>query len=149
MAWFKKDRPAEPESVLKVETMKIILPLRLQACERFVLYLERIHPNNLLLRLNPANLSAADLQAQMIRTVREEFEYNLSQQLYISQTTWELIRNAKEEMISLVNRASSTIPAGSTAPTLVQAVLDLAMEKGKLPVDKALEAVKKEIKGVL
>jgi len=151
MIWplVRKDSVPAPSGNLGTEQMKIILPLRLQACERFVLYLERIHPQNLLLRLSQTAPSAPDLQSQMIRTIREEFEYNLSQQLYISQTTWELIRNAKEEMISLVNRAATSVQANGTVAALTQNVLDLSMEKGQLPVDKAIAAVKQEIRGLL
>jgi hypothetical protein len=151
MIWplVRRENAPSPYGTLGTEQMKIILPLRLQACERFVLYLERIHPQNLLLRLSQAAPTAPDLQVQMIRTIREEFEYNLSQQLYISPTTWELIRNAKEEMISLVNRAATSVHANGTVAALIQAVLDLSMEKGELPVDKAIEAVKKEIRGLL
>ena len=127
------------------EGQKILLPLRLQACERFVLYLERIHPNNLLLRVSQPGQGIQELQSLLIRTIREEFEYNLSQQLYISQGTWELIRNAKEEAISLVNRAAAGLPDGSTSSDLSRAILDLAMERGKLPSALAIDAVKREL----
>ena len=127
------------------ESQKILIPLKLQACERFVLYLERIHPNNLLLRFSQPGQSVQDLQSAMVRTIREEFEYNLSQQLYISQGTWELIRNAKEEAISLVNRAAAGLPAGSTSADLSRAILDLSMERGKLPSAIAIDAVKREL----
>lgn len=128
------------------EELKILLPLRLQACERFVLFLERINPNNLLLRVSQPGQGARELHALIIRTIREEFEYNLSQQLYVSQGTWELIRSAKEEAISLVNRAADRLPEGSTASDLSRAILDLSMERDKLPSAKAIDAVKREIR---
>jgi hypothetical protein len=128
------------------EELKILLPLRLQACERFVLFLERINPNNLLLRVSQPGQGARELQALLIRTIREEFEYNLSQQLYVSQGTWELIRSAKEEAISLVNRAADRLPEGTDASDLSRAILDLSMERDKLPSAKAIDAVKTEIR---
>jgi hypothetical protein len=128
------------------EEQKILLPLRLQACERFVLYLERISPNNLLLRVSQPGAGVRELQALLIRTIREEFEYNLSQQLYISQGTWELVRNAKEEAISLVNRAADNLPANANPADLSRAILDLSMERDKLPSAKAIDAIKKEIR---
>ncbi len=128
------------------EELKILLPLRLQACERFVLFLERINPNNLLLRVPQLGQPAQEYQAQLIRNIREEFEYNLSQQLYISQGTWELVRNAKEEAISLVNRAAARLPVQSTASDLSRAILDLSMEREKLPSVIAINAVKAELR---
>lgn len=127
------------------EEQKILLPLRLQACERFILYLERITPNNLLVRLHQPAQSASDFQASLIRAVREEFEYNLSQQLYVTQGTWELIRNAKEETISLINRAAASLTKGAQPADLSKTILDLSMELEKLPATKAIEAVKKEV----
>jgi len=124
---------------------KVILPLRLQAYERFVLFLERIHPSNLLMRISNPELRAAQLQALLVRTIREEFEYNLSQQLYISGQSWELIKNAKEEMVAMINKAS--MKTGEQAPSgdLVKAILELLVEKGKLPSELALEEIKKEL----
>ncbi len=124
---------------------KIILPLRLQAYERFVLFLERIHPSNLILRLNNSEMTRAQLQSMLVRTIRDEFEYNLSQQLYISGHAWELIKNAKEEMITLINRAS--LKAGEQASTddFVKTIFEMVVEKGKLPSELALDEIRKEI----
>jgi hypothetical protein len=142
---MKNRQPLVREQNSGSESQKVLIPLRLQACERFVLYLERINPNNLLLRVSHSGLGLHEYQALLVRTIREEFEYNLSQQLYISQGTWELIRNAKEESISLVNRAAEGLPQGSAAADLPRAILDLAMERGKLPSAIAIDAVKREL----
>lgn len=128
------------------EEQKVLVPLRLQACERFILYLERISPNNLLLRINQPGQSAREFQSTLLRTIREEFDYNLSQQLYVSPETWELIRHAKEEAISLVNRAAAALPENANSSDLSRIILDLSMEKHKLPASKAIEAVKQEIR---
>jgi hypothetical protein len=143
---LKTGQPSDQIPDSGSEELKVLLPLRLQACERFVLFLERINPNNLLLRVSQPGQGARELHALIIRTIREEFEYNLSQQLYVSQGTWELIRSAKEEAISLVNRAADRLPEGSTAADLSRAILDLSMERDKLPSAKAIDAVKREIR---
>jgi len=122
-----------------------ILPLRLQAYERFVLFLERIHPSNLVMRLNSAELKAGQFQSLLLRTIREEFEYNLSQQLYISTGSWEIIKNAKEETIALINNASSGLAENATSSDLVKKVFELTISRGKLPVETALEEVKGEL----
>jgi hypothetical protein len=122
-----------------------ILPLRLQAYERFVLFLERIHPSNLVLRLNSPELSALQLQSLLVRTIREEFEYNLSQQLYVSDNSWELIKNAKEETIAMINNACSGLPEEAHSADLVKSVFEMAVARGKLPVETALGEIKKEL----
>jgi hypothetical protein len=122
-----------------------ILPLRLQAYERFVLFLERIHPSNLVMRLNSAELTALQMQSLLVRTIREEFEYNLSQQLYVSGNSWELIKNAKEETIAMINHASSGLPDDARSADLVKMVFEVSISRGKLPVETALEEIKKEL----
>jgi hypothetical protein len=127
------------------EEQKIILPLRLQAYERLVLFLERIHPNNLILRLNRPDLSATQLQSQLVKTVREEFEYNLSQQLYISSKSWEMIKNAKEETINSIHQAASKIGENESSAELVRVLFEQFLDKEKLPVERALDELKREI----
>jgi hypothetical protein len=146
LLWYylKHTRKTIPETP-KNEDQKIILPLRLQAYERFVLFLERIHPSNLLMRINSPELPAYQLQSLLIRTIREEFEYNLSQQLYVSQRSWEMVRNAKEETVSMINQAFAKVGEDATSSDLVKEILELSISRGKLPVDMAIEEIKTEL----
>jgi hypothetical protein len=128
-----------------MEEQKIILPLRLQAYERIVLFLERITPNNLIMRLNRPEMNAMQFQSLLIRTIREEFEYNLSQQLYISSKAWELVKNAKEETISMINQASSKVNETANSADLIRILFEEFLGKDNLPVDQALDEVKKEL----
>lgn len=130
------------------EEKKIILPLRLQACERIILYLERIIPNNLIMRMNTPDLTASQLQTLLVRTIREEFEYNLSQQLYLSSQTWELVKNAKEETISMINQAGSKVGTEAQGVDLARAIFDEFLGKEKNPIDIAIDAVKGEIRNL-
>jgi hypothetical protein len=146
--YFKQTR----KNILPVVTddeKKVILPLRLQAYERFVLFLERIHPSNLVMRLNSPDLTAMQLQSLLVRTIREEFEYNLSQQLYISDNSWELIKNAKEETIAMINQASAKTGENAHSSGLVKAVFEVSVAKGKLPVETAIDEIKKEMQKML
>lgn len=122
-----------------------ILPLRLQAYERFVLFLERINPSNLILRLNSVDLTAMQLQSLLVRTIREEFEYNLSQQLYVSGNSWELIKNAKEETIAMINNAASGLAQEAGSADLVKMIFEMAITKGTLPVETAIAEIKREL----
>lgn len=146
LLWYylRHTRKTIPEAP-KNEDQKIILPLRLQAYERFVLFLERIHPSNLVMRLNSPELTAMQLQSLLVRTIREEFEYNLSQQLYLSQHSWEMIRNAKEETVSMINQAFAKVGETATSSDLVKEIFEMSISWGKLPVDMALEGIKTEL----
>jgi hypothetical protein len=146
LLWYylKQTRKPAPMPALNHDHATI-LPLRLQAYERFVLFLERIHPSNLVMRMNSPEMSALQLQSLLVRTIREEFEYNLSQQLYVSGNSWELIKNAKEETIALINNASSGLNENAGSGELVKMIFEVAIAKGKLPVDTALAEIKKEL----
>jgi len=127
------------------EEQKIVLPLRLQACERIVLFLDRIALNNLIIRINKAEMSALQLQAAMVSAIREEFEYNLSQQLYLSSKSWGLVKNAKEETIRMINTASMKVNENAASSEMVRMLLELVISEEKSAVDIALEEVKKEV----
>lgn len=141
----KTEKPAPVQPIRENGNSSVILPLRLQAYERFVLFLERIHPSNLVMRLNNQELTASQLQSLVVRTIREEFDYNLSQQLYISPGLWDLIRNAKEESIAMVNQATSELPENAMSGDLVKSIFSLALSRGKLPVEAALDEIKREL----
>ena len=142
--WFSFNKQPAANSD-RGEGQKIILTLRLQAYERIILFLERTSPNNLIMRLNKPEMSSLQLQSALVKVIREEFEYNLSQQLYISFKAWELVKNAKEETIKLINVASGKIPDTASSGELVKIIFDLALEKEKLPVNVAIDEIKKEL----
>ncbi|HNX07646.1 MAG TPA: hypothetical protein PKL96_08690 [Bacteroidales bacterium] len=129
---------------LKLSNQNVITPVRLQAYERVILLLERISPSSLVLRVARPGMSAAELQAVLVQTVRDEFEHNLSQQIYMSATAWDMTRNAKEEMIKIINLASARLNDEATAADLGSVILELAMAKDKLPVNMAIDYIKKE-----
>jgi hypothetical protein len=143
--YYLKKTKREIPVVSPSSDKNVLVPLRLQAYERFVLFLERIHPSNLVMRLNNPDLTATQLQSLVVRTIREEFDYNLSQQLYIGGSLWEMIKNAKEETIAMVNQSASQLPEGAMSGDLVKSVFAFSIAKGKLPVDEALDGIKKEL----
>ena len=146
--WFGMNKK-QPGTDIRIEEQKIILPLRLQAYERIILFLERISPNNLVMRLNKPEMTSVQFQSLLVKTVREEFDYNLSQQIYISFTAWELVKNAKEETIKLINVASGRVPESGSSGELAKSIFDLAVENDKLPVIVAIDEIKKEIQKIL
>jgi hypothetical protein len=145
VVWFYVRLTRKPVPAVESEGNKLLLTLRLQAYERTVLLLERITPGNLVLRIQSPDMNAIQLQAALIRAIREEFEYNLSQQLYISVFAWELVKNAKEETIKLINLAAGKVPENAPSAEVIRILLEMVLEKDKLPVQLAIEQLKKEV----
>lgn len=129
---------------LKLANQNLITPIRLQAYERMVLFLERINPSSMVMRLNKTG-SAGMFQQELLKTVRSEFEHNLAQQIYITPKTWDAIIKAKEETIKLINVASTKVGADSNAMEFAQAVILVSSQLTDLPTKIAIDAIKKEI----
>lgn len=130
---------------LRQSNQQIITPLRLQAYERLILLLERISPNNLVVRVTRPGIDAAVLQSELIKTIKAEYEHNLSQQIYVSSKAWDLVKNAKEEIIKLVNISASQLSSRSTGNELAQKIIELSGQVQKMPTQVAIDFVKKEI----
>lgn len=126
------------------ESLKVVTPIRLQAYERMALYLERISPNSLILRTFRPGMDLKALQIAMTKTIRDEWEHNLSQQVYLSTESWNRIREAKEEMINLINGSAVKLPPDADPTSLAGAIFE-SVAKSKTPTDEAIEFMKKEI----
>ena len=129
---------------LKVSNQAILTPLKLQAYERVILFLERINPNAMVMRLSKTG-SASNFQGELLKTIRSEFEHNLSQQIYMSPKSWEAVVKGKEETIKLINIASGKVSADASAMELAQAVLGVAAQLTELPTKPSIELIKREI----
>ena len=105
---------------VRSKNVNITLPLRLQAYERMCLFLERITPNNLLLRLAPSAMSALELQTIILHEIREEYNHNVAQQLYVSSHAWEQIVNAMNETVAIVNQAAAEVSPEAPAADLAK-----------------------------
>jgi len=129
----------------KIESQKQIAPLRLQAYERAVLYLERISPNSVILRTYKAGMSAKLLQADIVKAIREEYEHNMAQQIYISTAGWTMLKQAKEETIKMINLAAMSIPADAGGNELAQLIFEAISKLDKLPTDVAINYLKNDV----
>ncbi|HRC32729.1 MAG TPA: hypothetical protein PK736_04735 [Bacteroidia bacterium] len=124
--------------------VKETLPLRLQAYERMILFLERISPNLLLMRFSDTSATVRELQLHLIETIRSEYEHNLTQQIYISPQTWNIIKNAKEEMVRLINTSADKINPMSSHIELGKAIFETMMRNEEFPTQRAIDLVKTE-----
>lgn len=131
---------------LKTKNTETILPIRLQAGERLCLLLERVTPNNLIRRVNTGNYSARELHQLLLAEVREEFNHNLSQQIYFSDETWESVKNAIEQVITMINRASQDLNEEARGIDLNKRIFQLFLEKKNDSISQALKNIKSEIR---
>lgn len=138
------------ERTLKLQAMDngkavkgIVLPLRLQAYERMALYLERIEPTQLVMRIHAPGLTVAQEQNLLLTAIRSEFEHNLSQQIYISNPVWKQICNAKDDITEIVNTVAEQMEDGADGQQFAEALLIAAAQKPV--VDQALETLKADI----
>ena len=130
---------------IRTRSIETILPNRLQAYERMCLFLERISPPNMLLRLNNSGYSAREFHKLLLDEIRNEYNHNVSQQIYMSEDVWNMIKNAKEDLTILINEASSNMGSESTSLDLARKIFELTLEKKVEPLGHALSELKKEI----
>lgn len=123
-----------------------VLPIRLQAYERIVLLLERLSPNNLISRLNIAKMNAREFQQILLKEIRDEYNHNVSQQVYMSEEVWDLVKNAKEDLIVSINNAAEKMTPESSNLDLAKQLFDDLMERDVDPITLALHEVKEEIR---
>lgn len=134
--------------LFRKESQKETTPLRLQAFERVVLFLERIAMDKLVLRVHKPGMSAKLLQAELIRTINDEFNHNLTQQIYISATSWEMVKRAKDEIIKIINLAGKQAPETATGADLGQKIFEIMMSLQAAPTQIAINQLKKEIRQI-
>lgn len=126
------------------------LKLRLQAYERLALLSERISLQNLIARLPNAGVSSRQMQQALVEAIKTEYEYNLSQQIYVSPEAWRAVNNLKEQNIYIVNQLASTLPFQASAMDLNKQVIDYLMSNPKAALHNiVLEAVNFEAKKIM
>jgi hypothetical protein len=126
------------------------LPLKLQAYERLVLLADRIALPNLVTRSNQGGLSAKEMQALLTQTIRQEFDHNITQQIYVSPEAWEAVRNLKEQNLLIINQVSSYLPENATGTDLNKSLMELLVENPKASLHLiVLEALSFEAKKIM
>lgn len=142
--FFKRE-----EKKLKLEVFlknqKETTPIRLQAYERLIIFLERIHPESLVIRENKNGLSNAQLQQKLMSAIRDEFEHNIAQQLYVSAKSWMLVKNAKESMIQLINTQAAQLVPNESSLVLCKAIIESHMQQQKPAIEIAISGLKEEV----
>lgn len=124
--------------------------LRLQAYQRLVMYVERVHPRQLVPRVYVQGMTVADLHAVLAFTIKSEFEHNLSQQIYVSRQVWDAVKNVKEQELNMINSINQQLDPNESGKELHKRVVDYVLSiEGELPIDIALQTINEEAKNVL
>jgi len=132
------------------ENSKSLMPIQLQAYERLALLLERISPNNLLVRENKGGMSVSQLQYELISAVRSEFDHNISQQIYVTPKTWNTVLTVKDEVIKVINLVSASLPNDATGKDLAKAILQFYINSSKpFPNQVGIDILKLEVRKLM
>lgn len=127
------------------EERSTLIALRLQAHERLIVFIERLNPANLLIRLHQSGMTAKDLQSVILNEVRNEYQHNVTQQLYISSDNWTILGKLKDDTLAMINNAVAGLPADATGVDLSRKVLAHLANLKDDPYMLTLELLKKDI----
>lgn len=139
----KKGKPAEGESFST-------RPLQLQAYERLVMLTERISIPNLVSRANQPGLDSRSMQRLLNDSIKQEYEYNTTQQIYVSPVAWKAVTNLKDQNMYIINQIGSSMPGEASGTDLNRRLLEFTMNdrKGTLH-EVVMEALNFEAKKIM
>lgn len=113
------------------------LPLKLQAYERLVLFTDRINPANMVIRLHDAQLSAKEFEALLVNEIRNEYQHNITQQLYVSAQAWVVIRKIKDDTLALIRNTGASFTTQNSSGEMSKVLLN---HLGSMETDPYLAA---------
>jgi len=121
------------------------LPLRLQAYERLVLFIERVNPSNLLIRLNGPAYNAHELYSLILEEVRNEYQHNITQQIYVSARAWSVVKRVKEDTLGIVNNAIKSLPETASGLDLSKFILGSLSQLEDNPYEIGANLLRKDL----
>ena len=121
------------------------LPLRLQAYERLVLFVERINPANMLIRVNATSYTAAELLALVVEDIRSEYQHNITQQIYVSTRAWSVIKHVKDDTFNIINNAYKSLSENATGMEMAKTILTYISELDDNPYELGSIALRKDL----
>ena len=137
------------EFELRKSTHKEALPIRLRGYERLAILLERTTPEHMLRDMDIANLTVQQLQILLMKTVRLEFDHNLSQQVYVSDSVWEAVMLVEEEMISFIAAGAKNFAPDSPALPYAQQLITVYSSNGQTPNQLAQIKLREEARSIM
>ncbi|MBC7523591.1 MAG: hypothetical protein H7239_04045 [Flavobacterium sp.] len=140
---YFKELQSSRKSLMQQENQKLSLPIRLQAYERLTLFLERINPTKLIVRIAPLSDDKFDYENLLINLIEQEFEHNLTQQIYISNASWNIILTAKNTTIQIIRKTAMSDKITNSFKLREKILSDLL--ENEAPSSIALSYLKSEI----
>lgn len=140
---WKQRQQAKSNATAKAKSEEPVrtFPLQLQAYERLILLVERIALPNVISRTNQQGISLGDMQYLLVNTIKQEFEHNITQQIYVSSEAWEAVRNLKEQNIHIINQVASFLPPESTGTDLNKHILEMIVNNPKVSLHNVVSEV--------
>jgi hypothetical protein len=135
----------ELKTKIKQQDKQYLQPIRLQAYERMLLFVERISPHSLVFRVQKPGQKVFQLQSALLKSIRDEYEHNLAQQLYITNESWSMLRSAKEEVVKLINIAAADLQPDDNAIALSTRIFELSLGVEKQNTERAIDMLKRDI----
>jgi hypothetical protein len=121
------------------------LPLRLQAYERVVLFIERVNPGNMLIRLNGPAYSAAELHSIVVEEIRNEYQHNITQQIYVSARAWAVVKRVKDDTLGIVNNSIKGLPENASGLDYSKVILMELSQLEDNPYDIGAGLIRKDV----
>ncbi len=148
--WLQRKQAKAGLPHTKPEGSVATTPLKLQAYERLILLADRIALPNLISRSNQPGLSVREMQNLLVQTIRQEFEHNITQQIYVSPEAWDAIRNLKEQNLLIINQVASYLPESASGLDLNKSLIEMVMQNPKASLHHIVsDALSFEAKKVL
>ncbi|MEM9991612.1 MAG: hypothetical protein AAF738_07595, partial [Bacteroidota bacterium] len=130
---------------LKEKQQDATLPVRLQAYERLALFCERISPSSLVLRLRTEEMQVADLKVALLLAIQQEYEHNISQQIYVSDQLWQILQLARNEIVYTITNTAQQLPPTDNATELAKQLFASTQQEQIDILLQAQLAIKKEV----
>jgi hypothetical protein len=147
---YGKQRIGELQAAMKQSEALQRERLQLGAYERLLIFAERTRIPNMVQRLNQPNFSVQQLQQVMVQSLRDEFEHNITQQLYIRPELWDAISKLKEQNAYLINEIARKMPPGAPGTDLSKALLQLHSANQNATLNQTVtDAIHFEVKQLL
>ena len=146
---MRKDYTADVQRMQKITHLHETIPLRLKAIERLTIMLERIKPSAMVMRAGTGTKSGTQLQLELLKIIREEFEHNVSMQIYVDSLTWRTIHQAKEDVVELLRIAASHGGADTGALQLSRIIFEMEAKTQNVKIEEGLLLLRKEAAKVL
>ncbi len=152
-AYFLLDRMLKAEEKrrdfeLRKSHTSVVTPLRLRAYERLALVLERTSPQQMVIQVIKPGMTNLELHTGLLESIRQEFDHNAAQQIYISNELWLAVKSARESLIQLINTCSAQFEGSSSATELGERILQVYASSEETPGEMAIKILKNEVRNL-